>query len=196
MSFDLIRDQIRSSVTVKLAILEDADRLAFIGRLAHQCVDALRKCCKVIVVGNGGSFADAQHLSAEFVSHFMYDCAPLASVALGTNSSAMSAIGNSYGYEQFFSREFAVITKVDDVFIPLSTSGSSPNVLAVVKTARELGITTVGLKGETRGQMKYLCDCTCVPSRETARIQEFHILDGYILCGLMEERCFPKNKPQ
>lgn len=193
---DLIRDQIRSSIAVKQAMLEDAGSLALIGRLAQQCVDALCKGGKVIFAGNGGSFADAQHLSAEFVSRFLYDRAPLASVALGTNSSAMSAIGNDYGYEQVFSREFAAIAKAGDVFIPISTSGNSPNVLAAVKTARELGITTVGLTGETGGQMKYLCDCICVPSRETARIQECHILVGHILCGLVEERCFPEDKPQ
>lgn len=188
---DLIRDQIRSSIAVKQNILEDAKSLALIGRLTQQCVDALRKGGKVIFAGNGGSFADAQHLSAEFVSRFMFDRAPLASVVLGTNSSAMSAIGNDYGYEQVFSREFAAIAKADDVFIPISTSGNSPNVLAAVKTARELGIATVGLAGETGGKMKSLCDCICVPSKETARIQECHILIGHILCGLVEKRCFP-----
>lgn len=196
MSRDLIKDQIRSSIAVKQAMLESTEDLSLIERLAQQCVDALRKGGKVIFAGNGGSFADAQHLSAEFVSRFMYDRAPLASVALGTNSSAMSAIGNDYGYEQVFSREFAAIAKAGDVFVPLSTSGNSPNVLAAVKVARELGITTVGLTGETGGKMKSLCDCICVPSRETARIQECHILIGHILCGLVEERCFRKDKPQ
>jgi D-sedoheptulose 7-phosphate isomerase len=177
-------------------MLEGAENLSLIERLAQQCVDALRKGGKVIFAGNGGSFADAQHLSAEFVSRFMYDRAPLASVALGTNSSAMSAIGNDYGYEQVFSREFAAIAKPEDVFVPLSTSGNSPNVLAAVKAARELGIATVGLAGETGGKMKSLCDCICVPSGETARIQECHIMIGHILCCLVEERCFPKDKPQ
>ncbi len=196
MSTDLIKDQIRSSIAVKQAMLEGAENLALIERLARQCVDALHKGGKVIFAGNGGSFADAQHLSAEFVSRFMHDRAPLASVALGTNSSAMSAIGNDYGYEQVFSREFAAIAKADDVFVPISTSGNSPNVLAAVKAARELGIATVGLAGETGGKMKSLCDCICVPSRETARIQECHIMIGHILCGLVEERCFPKDRPQ
>ena len=196
MSTDLIKDQIRSSIAVKQAMLEGAENLALIERLARQCVDALHKGGKVIFAGNGGSFADAQHLSAEFVSRFMYDRAPLASVALGTNSSAMSAIGNDYGYEQVFSREFAAIAKADDVFVPISTSGNSPNVLAAVKVARELGIATVGLAGETGGKMKSLCDCICVPSWETAHIQECHIMIGHILCGLVEERCFPKDKPQ
>ena len=196
MSKDLIKDQIRSSIAVKQAMLEGAGNLSLIERLAQQCVDALRKDGKVIFAGNGGSFADAQHLSAEFVSRFMYDRAPLASVALGTNSSAMSAIGNDYGYEQVFSREFAAIARADDVFVPISTSGDSPNVLAAVVVARAMGITTVGLAGETGGKMKSLCDCICVPSRETARIQECHIMIGHILCGLVEDRCFPKDKPQ
>jgi D-sedoheptulose 7-phosphate isomerase len=192
----IIKEQIRSSIAVKQAMLEGAENLALIERLARQCVDALRMGGKVIFAGNGGSFADAQHLSAEFVSRFMYDRAPLASVALGTNSSAMSAIGNDYGYEQVYSREFTAIAKADDVFVPISTSGNSPNVLAAVNAARELGIATVGLAGETGGGMKALCDCICVPSRETARIQECHIMIGHILCGLVEERCFPKDKPQ
>lgn len=196
MSKDSIKEQIRSSIAVKQAMLEGAENLALIERLARQCVDALHKGGKVIFAGNGGSFADAQHLSAEFVSRFMYDRAPLASVALGTNSSTMSAIGNDYGYEQVFSREFAALAKPGDVFVPISTSGNSPNVLAAVEVARELGISTVGLAGETGGKMKSLCDCICVPSRETARIQECHIMIGHILCGLVEERCFPKDKPQ
>ena len=196
MSKDPIKEQIRSSIAVKQAMLEDTENLELIERLARQCEDALHKGGKVIFAGNGGSFADAQHLSAEFVSRFMYDRAPLASVALGTNSSVMSAIGNDYGYEYVFSREFAAIAKADDVFVPISTSGNSPNVLAAVNVARELGISTVGLAGETGGKMKSLCDCICVPSRETARIQECHIMIGHILCGLVEERCFPKDKPQ
>jgi D-sedoheptulose 7-phosphate isomerase len=193
---DLIKDQIRSSIAVKQAMLEDAENLSLIERLAQQCVDALRKGGKVIFAGNGGSFADAQHLSAEFVSRFMYDRAPLASVALGTNSSAMSAIGNDYGYEQVFSREFAAIAKAVDVFIPISTSGNSPNVLAALEAARELGIATVGLAGKSGGKMKFLCDCICVPSEETARIQECHIMIGHILCGMVEECCFPREKPR
>ncbi len=196
MITDVIRDQFRSSIAVKQAMLEDVDNLALIDRLAQQCVDALRKGGKLIFAGNGGSFADAQHLSAEFVSRFMYDRAPLASVALGTNSSAMSAIGNDYGYEQVFSREFAAIAKADDVFIPISTSGNSPNVLAALKIAQEMGIATVGLTGEDGGKMKSLCECICVPSSETARIQECHILIGHTLCLLVEERCFPEDKPQ
>jgi D-sedoheptulose 7-phosphate isomerase len=196
VSKDLIKEQIRSSIAVKQAMLEGAGNLSLIECLAQQCVDALRKDGKVIFAGNGGSFADAQHLSAEFVSRFMYDRAPLASVALGTNSSAMSAISNDYGYEQVFSREFAAIAKAEDVFVPISTSGNSPNVLAAVTVAREMGIATVGLAGETGGKMKSLCDCICVPSTETARIQECHIMIGHILCALVEERCFPKDKPQ
>ena len=152
MSLDHVRNQIRSSIAVKLTNLEDYKGLAMIERLAQQCVDALRKGGKVIFAGNGGSFADAQHLSAEFVSRFMYDRAPLASVALETNSSAMSAIGNDYGYEQVSSRELFAIAKANDVFIPISTSGNSPNVLAAVKAARELGIAIVGLTWGYRGQ--------------------------------------------
>jgi D-sedoheptulose 7-phosphate isomerase len=144
----------------------------------------------VIFAGNGGSFADAQHLSAEFTSRFLFDRAPLPSLALGTNNSAISAIGNDYGYEQVFARELQAIAKPGDVFIPITTSGNSSNVLAAVEIAQTLGISTVGWTGQSGGRLKQLCECICIPSAETARIQECHILIGHILCGLVEAAYF------
>ena len=128
-----IRAQIVASIAVKQAVLGDENLIIQIEILAANCVQCLRSGGKIIFAGNGGSFADAQHLSAEFISRFMFDRAPLASIVLGANNSAISAIGNDYGYEQVFARELMGISKKGDVFIPISTSGNSPNILAAVK---------------------------------------------------------------
>lgn len=196
MTVEYIQASIDASMATKQLLRADRATLEQVAKLADMCLASLRKGGKVIFAGNGGSFADAQHLSAEFVSRFMFDRAPLASIALGTNSSAMSAIGNDYGYEQVFSRELAAVAKLEDVFIAISTSGNSPNVLAAVEVARELGVATVGLTGHSGGKMKYLCDCICAPSSETARTQECHIMLGHILCGLVEEGYFPEGRKQ
>lgn len=187
---DEIREQIEASISVKQVLLRDKELLGQIEQLAYSCLQSLRAGGKVIFAGNGGSFADAQHLSAEFTSRFLFDRAPLASLALGTNNSTISAIGNDYGYEQVFARELQAIAKPGDVFIPISTSGNSSNVLAAVEIARTLGISTVGWTGQSGGRLKQLCECICIPSAETARIQECHILIGHILCGLVEAAYF------
>lgn len=196
MSLERIHSMIDASLATKQALRNDHSTLLQLAQLSEMCLAALRSGGKIIFAGNGGSFADAQHLSAEFISRFMFDRAPLASVALGTNSSAMSAIGNDYGYDQVFSRELAAIAKPGDVFIAISTSGNSANVLAAVETACRLDISTVGLTGLGGGKMKSLCECICAPSSETARIQECHIMLGHILCGLVEEKYFPEGRVQ
>ena len=182
--------QVAASIDVKQKLLASDAVLRQVGRLAADCLLALKAGGKVIFAGNGGSFADAQHLSAEFTSRFLFDRAPLASLALGTNNSAISAIGNDYGYEQVFARELQAMAKPEDVFIPISTSGNSANILAAVKIANASGIKTVALTGDNGGQLKPLCECICMPSGETARIQECHILVGHILCGLVETAYF------
>jgi len=161
-----------------------------VARLADTCLAALRGGGKVIFAGNGGSFSDAQHLSAEFTSRFMFDRAPLASLTLGTNNSAISAIGNDYGYEQVFARELQGIGRPGDVFVAISTSGNSVNILAAVNMANALGIKTVAFTGASGGKLKPLCECICMPSQETGRIQECHILLGHILCNLVETAYF------
>jgi D-sedoheptulose 7-phosphate isomerase len=188
-----IRRQIQSSIAVKQNLLADAALLDQIHQLALACLAALKAGGKIIFAGNGGSFADAQHLSAEFTSRFLLDRAPLASVALATNNSAISAIGNDYGYEQVFARELQAIARPEDVFIAISTSGNSANILAAVSIARERGIATVAWTGASGGKLKDLCECLRIPSTETARIQECHILVGHILCGLVESWYFPKE---
>ncbi len=190
MSLAVIRDQIAASIALKQAVLADDMLISQIEKLAVDCVQCLQSGGKVIFAGNGGSFADAQHLSAEFVSRFMFDRAPLASLVLGANNSAISAIGNDYGYEQVFARELQGVAKPGDVFIPITTSGNSRNILVAVELARKQGLTTVAFSGEGGGKLAGVCDCLCVPSRETARIQECHIMIGHIVCGLVEQSYF------
>jgi D-sedoheptulose 7-phosphate isomerase len=185
-----ILSEVSSSIQVKQDILNDSKILNQIQKLASDCISSLRLGGKIIFAGNGGSFADAQHISAEFTSRFLFDRAPLASLALGTNSSAMSAIGNDYGYDQIFARELRAIARHKDVFIPISTSGNSTNIIAAVSVAKELALTTMVWTGQSGGKLKLQNECLCVPSSETARVQECHILLGHILCGLVEDGFF------
>ncbi len=152
-----IRKQIEASIAIKQAVLGDTQLIGQFESLVTLCLQSLRDGSKIIFAGNGGSFADAQHLSAEFTSRFMFDRAPLPSIALGTNSSAISAIGNDYGYEQVFARELEAIAKPGDVFIPITTSGNSSNILAAVAVAKRQGITSVGLTGNSGGKLQTLC---------------------------------------
>ena len=192
---DEIRLQISESIATKKAILSDAGIILELESLATLCLESLQTGGKIIFAGNGGSFADAQHLSAEFTSRFLFDRAPLASLALGTNNSAISAIGNDYGYDQVFTRELQAIAKDGDVFIPITTSGNSSNILLATETAIKQGVTTVGLTGCSGGKLKAVSPCICVPSADTARIQECHIMLGHILCGLVESRYFKTDCP-
>jgi D-sedoheptulose 7-phosphate isomerase len=184
--------QIDASIEVKRALLKDLKLVGQISELADTCLKSLRSGGKVIFAGNGGSFADAQHLSAELISRFIFDRGPLASMVLGANNSAISAIGNDYGYEQVFARELLGVAKENDVFIPISTSGNSKNILKAVEQANQLGLEAVGFTGLDGGKMANLCNCLRVPSGETARIQECHILIGHIVCEIIE-RCFFKK---
>jgi D-sedoheptulose 7-phosphate isomerase len=194
MTLAEIHDQITASISVKQAILADQKLIGQIQKLAIACVHCLQTGGKVIFAGNGGSFADAQHLSAEFVSRFMFDRAPLASLVLGANNSAISAIGNDYGYEQVFARELQGVARPGDVFIPITTSGNSRNILVAVELARRQGLTTVAFTGQGGGKLAPLCECLCVPSSETARIQECHIMVGHIVCRLVESAYFSLMK--
>jgi D-sedoheptulose 7-phosphate isomerase len=189
-----IRRQIESSIAVKQLLLGSTELLLQIDHLTQICIKSLKSGFKIIFAGNGGSFADAQHLSAELTSRFLFDRAPLASLALATNSSAISAVGNDYGYEQVFARELQAIARSGDVFIPITTSGNSPNILAAADIARQLKITTIGLTGQSGGQLKQRCECICAPSAETPLIQECHILIGHIVCCEVESRYFRKEK--
>lgn len=190
---DEIREQIADSISVKEAVLANPQIILQLESLVELCLKSLKAGGKIIFAGNGGSFADAQHLSAEFTSRFLFDRAPLPSLVLGTNNSTISAIGNDYGFDQVFSRELEAIAKTGDVFIPITTSGNSSNILLAVSVANRLGIRTVGLTGESGGKLKTLCDAILIPSKETARIQECHIMLGHILCKIVELNYFNAN---
>ncbi len=187
-----IKEQIEAAIDVKKLMAEDLELQQQIQKLINWCYDSLKDGGKIIFAGNGGSFADAQHLTAEFISRLQFDRAPLASIALGTNSSSMSAIGNDYGYDQVFAREIIAMGSEKDIFIPITTSGNSPNILEAVIQAKKLNIKTMGLTGSIGGNLISICECICVPSMRTERIQEAHILIGHIVCGLVENLYFKK----
>ena len=189
-----ICDELLASIDVKKLILEDRALLSQIEGLALECLEALHAGAKIIFAGNGGSFADAQHLSAEFVSRFKFDRSPLASLTLGTNNSAISAIANDYGYDQVFSRELEAVARPGDIFIGISTSGNSPNIISAVKMATKMRISTTCLTGYSGGNLALLCNCLRMPSHDTARIQECHITIGHIICGLIERLYFTDRK--
>ena len=190
-----IESDLQSALAMHQALLSDAALHAQLVDIAESCLGALRAGGKILFAGNGGSFADAQHLAAEFVSRLQFDRKPLAAVALGTNSSSLSAIGNDYGYDQVFARELRALAGPHDVFLPISTSGNSPNILAAVEVAQELNLRILGFTGKTGGRLAVVCNCLRVPSTRTERIQEGHILLGHILCGLVESAYFMGHQP-
>ena len=189
---ELIRKEIQNSIDIKIELLNNSEIISQIELLVKKCLESLKKGGKIIFCGNGGSFADSQHLAAEFVSRLRFDRAPLASIALGTNSSNMSAIGNDYGYDQVFKREILALGNENDVFIPISTSGNSPNVIEAIKASKKKGIYTIAFTGGHGGLIKDLCDAIIVPSESTEKIQEVHIMFGHIICYLTEEKLFKK----
>ena len=192
-SKEKIYKEILDSILVKEALSNDAALLEKVKNLAKTCTDSLNSGGKIILCGNGGSFADAQHLSAEFTSRFLFDRPGLPSIALGTNSSAMTAIGNDYGYENVFSREIESIAEERDTLIAISTSGNSINVLKAIEAAEKIPMKVFVLTGQNMGKLKNSSGVINVPSSDTARIQECHILIGHIVCGIVEETIFGKN---
>jgi D-sedoheptulose 7-phosphate isomerase len=190
MNIDNVRSEIQASIDTKLSLLENTTLITQVSELATQCSDTLMAGGKIIFCGNGGSFADAQHLSAEFTSRFLFDRPGLPSIALGTNSSAMTAIGNDYGYEKVFAREIESIATPNDILIAITTSGNSDNILKALEAAKINHIPTVVFTGAGRGKLPEDVVTLNVPSTETARIQECHILLGHIVCGLVEETIF------
>jgi len=144
---------------------------------------------QLMVGGNGGSAADAQHIVAELTGRFLRDRRPLRALALHANTSALTAIGNDYGFEYVFARELMAHARSGDILMAISTSGNSVNILRAIEAARQKNVTVIGLTGESGGKMRTACDlCLCVPSKSTPRIQEMHITIGHTICELLEER--------
>lgn len=186
-----IKEAIQQSIEVKSQILANEKIVEVIDKIASACIDSLRDGGKILFCGNGGSAADAQHLAAELSGRFYFDRDPLNAEALHVNTSFLTAVANDYSYDEVFSRLVKAQGKKGDVLIGLSTSGNSENVVRAFKTANNLEMITIGLTGKKDGKMKDLSDYIIqVPSTDTPRIQESHILIGHIICELIEQRIF------
>jgi D-sedoheptulose 7-phosphate isomerase len=188
-----IKKLISDSIATKQLVLEDQELLSSIQQAAQACIDAFKADKKVLFCGNGGSAADAQHISAELSGRFYTDRPPLYSEALHVNSSYMTAVANDYSYDVVYSRMVEACGRKGDVLVGITTSGNSKNILAAMETARKQGMITIGMTGQSGGKMNDCCDIMLrVPSSDTPRIQESHILIGHIICQLIEETIFPK----
>lgn len=186
-----IQNIVQASISVKAQLLNDLGLLKTIEEVTTLIIQAFKNGNKVLFCGNGGSAADAQHLAAEFSGRFYKDRKPLPSEALHCNTSYLTAVANDYGYDQVYSRMVMGSGRQGDVLIGLSTSGNSVNITKALQAAKEIGMITVGFTGEGGGKMKeytdYLLD---IPSKDTPRIQEAHIMIGHIICQLVEEQYF------
>jgi D-sedoheptulose 7-phosphate isomerase len=188
----LIKQEIEGNIQVHKQLLTE-DTISTIAAAALQCIKSLRAGNKILLAGNGGSAADAQHIAGELISRFNYDRPGLAAIALTTDSSILTAIGNDYGYHRLFARQMESLGVAGDVFLAYSTSGNSPNILLAIEAAKEQGVFTIGLTGNRDGAMNDLCDlCIKVPSPHTPKIQEAHATIGHIICNIIERDIFPR----
>lgn len=194
MTTTTIRTRIEESARLMQRMAADETLAERLSGIVDACVTALNNGNKLLFMGNGGSAADAQHLAGELVSRFAYDRPGLPAFALTTDTSVMTAIGNDYGYDKLFARQVQAVGRPGDVLFGISTSGRSPNVLAGLKVGREQGLVTIGMTGDQREQIVELVDHAIeIPSSLTPRIQEGHIVVGHLLCGMIEERIFPRT---
>ena len=192
MRYDnLIIKRLKESGDMKNTIAEDPKLMSVIIKIAEIIIEAYRNGKKVILFGNGGSAADAQHITAELVGKYYLDRDPLPAVALTTNTSSLTAIGNGYSLDIVFTRQLKALGQKGDVVIGISTSGNSENVIQAFKVAREMGLITVGFTGKSGGKLRSVADhCLCIPSNDTPRIQEGHITIGHIICEIVERELF------
>jgi D-sedoheptulose 7-phosphate isomerase len=186
-----IVDQVKEAQRLATLMLADESLIAAIERASLACITCMQTGGKILLAGNGGSAADAQHIAGEFVSRFAFDRPGLAAIALTTDTSILTAIGNDYGYERLFSRQVQALGNKGDVLIVYSTSGKSSNILRALEAGRSQGLICVGLTGNRGGPMRALCDHVLeVPSADTPKVQEGHLVLGHILCGLVENAIF------
>lgn len=191
----IITEHIRKSISVKESILSNPAIMASIKDAATATVDAYKRGKKTLIAGNGGSAADAQHIAGEFVSRFYFDRPGIPSIALSTDTSIITAIGNDYGFDRLFERQVHAQGAEGDIFIGLTTSGNSENIVRALHACKEKGIKSIVLTGKSGGKAFELCDiCIKVPSEETPRIQESHILIAHIICCIVEEELFGNQK--
>ena len=186
-----IKNQIKASIALKMKVLDQQSLLSDIEEATKAILEAFKNKHKILLAGNGGSAADSQHIAAELVNRFYFDRPGLPAVALTTDTSILTAVGNDHGFSNLFARQINALGNEGDVFIGISTSGTSLNIIEALKECREKKMFAIGLTGSTGGKMKDLCDiCLCVPSEETPRIQEMHILIGHIICNIVEIELF------
>lgn len=185
---NLINDIVEDSIKTKENFFKhNTDRIE---SCAEKMVEALKDGKKILLCGNGGSAADCQHIAAEFINRFQMERSPLPALALTTDTSVITSIGNDYSYDDIFLKQVQALGKKGDIVIGISTSGNSPNVVKAMQEAKDMGLVTIGFSG-TKGQLKELCDISfCVDSTTTARIQEVHILLAHILCDITERNYF------
>lgn len=191
---NLLQSKIQASIDLKSGLLHNHEILDSIVKLTEAIVTAYKNGGKVLWCGNGGSAADAQHLAAELSGRFYYDRPPLFSEALHVNTSYVTAVANDYSYDVIYSRLVQAMGRKGDVLIGMSTSGNSKNVIKAIEKANELGLITAGFTGETGGEMKYISKYLInIPSKDTPRIQECHMLLGHTVCEMVEMDLFPKK---
>jgi D-sedoheptulose 7-phosphate isomerase len=187
----MILEQVDELTQVNQKMLSDKLLISKLVDVSSICINTFKKDGKILVAGNGGSAADAQHFAGELVSRFLFDRPALSAIALTTDSSILTAIGNDYGYEDVFARQIQALGRSGDVFIAISTSGNSANILKAIQTAKAIGLVVIGLTGLSGGKMKDMCDvCLCAPSDSTPRIQECHLFIEHTLCACIEESLF------
>jgi D-sedoheptulose 7-phosphate isomerase len=194
VAMNAILGYLAQSRDIVQAAIDDPAFCRAIHDIADVVVAALRSGRKLLLAGNGGSAADAQHIAGEMLLRLNYDRAPAAAIALTTDTSVLTAIGNDYGYENVFERQILGLGGAGDVLIVISTSGRSPNILRAISAGRAKSLTIVGFTGRTGGEMGSRCDlCLHAPSDSTQLIQQIHIIVGHIICGLVEERLYPRT---
>jgi|TARA_B100001750_G_scaffold50080_1_gene37965 D-sedoheptulose 7-phosphate isomerase len=184
---EIIKKNIQESISIKSDLLGDTNLINNIEIASKKCIEAINNNHKILIAGNGGSASDSQHFAAEIVGRYEVNRDAKAAIALTTDTSILTAIANDFGYEYVFSRQIEGLGKPNDIFIAISTSGNSKNIIESLKSANKLGLTTIGLTGKTAGNMKDLVDILLnVPSEKTSRIQESHIMILQIICLLLE----------
>lgn len=190
----MLKAEFSKSIKLLTDMSQDAKLHEQVATALNYTVTSLRGGHKLLFAGNGGSAADAQHWAGELVSRFYYDRPGLPAIALTTDTSILTAVGNDYGYDYVFARQVEALGQEGDVFLAISTSGNSRNIVRAIEAAREKRMVVIGFTGQGGGQMAGLCDlCFCVPSSETPRIQEGHEALGHLLCALIEAEMFPRH---
>ena len=192
---EFLKDYLDESSQFVLNMVSDPTLLSLLFEIANECLNRLQTGNKLLFVGNGGSAADCQHMAGEYVSRFLIDRNGLPAIALTTDTSILTAIGNDYGYEMVFSRQIEALGRKGDLLFAYSTSGNSQNILKAIETAKKMGISVVGMTGLNRGKLDTMCDFIFkTPSKRTPQIQEGHLIAGHAICALVEKQFFQPTR--